>query len=636
MSNHTHLLTSTGRRLASLGLAAASSAIFLLAAGTASADTFTVTAGDASSLQSALGQAAAHANSGGPDVVSVPAGTYTGNFNYAGDAVDIEGAGPAATKLTAASTATFRLNAPASTVRGLSLENTQPGIVGYALALDKGGTVRDVELVATGNNVYGLKSSGNTAVTGARIVVGSADTGLVQASTGTMTISQTTIEGSGGSSSVGVAADAPGAIVQASRLRSRGVPRPLRAVFGGSLSVRDSLLVLPASVPATALEVGDNNNPTNFTSTLAAERVTVVGDPASSQTGALVFSNSAGDDFEISIHDSLLVGVKKPLQCFSSAGTGSATADWSSLPGADSSGGAGCTVARTNPVAGTAIFVDPAGGDYHQRYDSPLIDAGDPAPLTALDDLDGLPRPLGRVDLGTYEYQRRSPLVSVSATPAGATTGQDVTFVATASDPDPGDSPLAYSWSFDDGGTATGASATHAFATAGPHTATVTVIDPTGQSTSAASTVTVIDPTGQSTSAASTVTLTAPAGSAPVPDRTRPTITLRVKSRLSLTRALRRGIPATIGCSEGCTYKATVRLDPRTARRLHIARRVTLGKRTTSLTAAGRRTIRIKVARRARTALRNLASVKLLVRATATDPAGNTSPARARKTMLRP
>ena len=542
MSKHTHFFASAGRRLAPIGLAAALPAACLLAPATASADTFNVVAGDASSLQSALNQAASHANAGGPDVVSVPAGAYAGNFSYNGDPVVVEGVDRATTELTASTGTTFLLVAPQSTVRNLSIENTQSGVIGSALWLTKGGTVQDVELTATGNNVYGLRSVGDTAVMGARIVVGPDNTGLLQNGAGTMTISRATIEASGGSSSVGVRADAVGAAVQAARLRSLGVSRPLSATFGGSLTVRDSLLVLPAGAPATAFEVGDQNNLTNFTSNVAADRVTVIGDPAANQTGARVYANSAGDDFEVSIHDSLLRGVMHPLSCDSSAGKGRTTADWSSLPPTgDGSGGAGCTVARTNPVAGTPIFVDAPGGDYHQRYDSPLVDAGDPAPLTAIDDLDGLGRPVGRTDLGAYEYQ------------------------------------------------------------------------------------------GQSASPPTTVTI-APPGSAS--DRA-PTITLFVRSRLSLAKALRRGIPATVGCSVACGYRTSLLLDARTAKRLHISRRVASGQRTTNLTGVGRRTIRIKLARRARTALRNVASVKLTVRATATDRAGNTSASRTRRTTLR-
>ena len=407
----------------------------------------------------------------------------------------------------------------------------------------KGGTVRDVELIATGNNVYGLRSQADTAVMGARIVVGSqGDTGLHQGNGGTMTISRTTIEGSGGSGSAGVKADGSTAKVQASRLRSHGVPRPLVSSFGGSMTVRDSLLVLPVGVSATALEVGDHNNSANFASKLAADRVTIIGDPAANQSGARTFANSAGDDFEVRIHDSILSGITHPLNCDFKAGKGSVTADWSSLPATgDGSGGAGCTVARTNPVAGTPIFVDAPGGDYHQRHDSPLVDAGDPAPLTAIDDLDGLSRPVGRTDLGAYEYQR------------------------------------------------------------------------------------------QSVSSPTTVT-TAPPSS--VSDRT-PTISLFVRSRLSLAKALRRGIAATVGCSEACRYRTSLLLDARTAKRLHISRRVTSRQRTTNLTGVGRRTIRIKLARRARTALRNVARVKLIVRATATDLTGNTSASRTRRTTLR-
>ena len=212
-------------------------------------------------MQSALNQAASHANAGGPDVVSVPAGAYAGNFSYSGDPVQVEGVDQATTELTASTGTTFSLAAPDSTVRNLSIENTQSGVIGSALWVTKGGTVEDVELTATGNNVYGLRSVGDTAVVGARVVVGTDNTGLLQNGVGTMTISRTTVVDSGGSASVGVRADAKGAVVHASRLRSRGVSRPLVATFGSSLTVRDSLLVLPAGVPATAFEEGDQNNP---------------------------------------------------------------------------------------------------------------------------------------------------------------------------------------------------------------------------------------------------------------------------------------------------------------------------------------------------------------------------------------
>jgi hypothetical protein len=597
-------------------LVAALAMSLLLAPAAARADTFTVVAGDATSLQTALNDAAAHVNAAGPDVVSVPSGVYNGSFSYAGDPVDVEGAGQTTTTLTTTGTTTLEIDAPASAVSGLNIANTS-STYGFGLDLPQGGTVRDVELDPSGTNVIGLRSNGDTSVARARIVVSSTSTG-VRASGGAMTISETTVDGAAGSSR-GVVADSVGTTANVAGLRSLGVSFPLRAAFGGTLTVRDSLLVLPTGVSSTALEAGDSNNPSNFTATLNADRVTIVGDPATSQRGAFLYANSAGDDFAVDIHDSVISGVANPLGCYSIAGTGQTSADWSSLPATgDSSSGAGCATTRTNVVAGAPTFVDASGGDYHQRHDSPLIDAGDPAPFAPTEDLDGLARPVGRVDLGAYEYQRRPPLVSASATPAAAATTQDVTFTATASDPDPGDSLLTYAWSFDDGGTAIGPSANHAFASAGAHTGTVTVKDPSGLTAGAAATVTVTAPSSR-----------------PAPDLTTPRVTLLVKRRLSLAKALRRGIPATIGCSEACSYNATLLLDARTAKRLQLAGRVTVGKRSTALSAAGTRKLTIKFSRRARRALRHHGPLEIRVRASATDRSGNTGRARTGKTTLR-
>jgi Ca2+-binding RTX toxin-like protein len=140
-------------------------------------------------------------------------------------------------------------------------------------------------------------------------------------------------------------------------------------------------------------------------------------------------------------------------------------------------------------VTGTAIpddprFVDPGGGDYRLRSDSPLIDVSPMTPSGGVSttDLDGNPRVVGPgVDLGAYEYQRRAPTAAAaSAAPTTALTGEAITFTGSGSDPDHGDA-LTYSWSFSDGGSATGPSASHAFASPARHGAILTVTDPTGQ-----------------------------------------------------------------------------------------------------------------------------------------------------------
>jgi len=524
-------------------LVAALAMTMLLAPAAARADTFTVAAGDATSLQAALDQAAAHVNAAGADVVSVPAGTYSGSFSYAGDAVEIQGAGDKTTTLTSAGITTLELDAPGSAVSSLGIGNTS-GTYGFGLDLLQGGTVRDVELHASGNNVIGMRSLGDSSLTRARVVVSSTSTGVRVSGGASATISETRVEGAAGSSKA-VVSDGIGSMAKVARLRSLGVTLPLRALFGGALTVRDSLLVLPAGVFATALEAGDANNPSTHTATLGADRVTIVGDPAASQRGAFAYANSAGDDFNVSVHNSVISGVLNPLHCYAAAGTGRTTADWSSLPETgDSSTGAGCTAARTNAVASAPIFVDAAVGDYRQRHDSPLIDAGDPAPLAPIEDLDGLPRPVGPVDLGAFE---------------------DQTPVATLTEPTP------------------------ASDTALP----------------------------------------------PAPDLVPPTVTLVVKPRMSLAKALHRGIRARIACSEACGYTATVRISRRTAKRLRMTGAVTVGKQAASLSGAGTRQLTIRFTRRARKALRHRGSVKIQVGAIATDPAGNTGRAPRRAVTLR-
>src|SRR5262249_34950221 len=73
-------------------------------------------------------------------------------------------------------------------------------------------------------------------------------------------------------------------------------------------------------------------------------------------------------------------------------------------------------------------------------------------------------------------------------------------------------------WTFDDGFSATGEAVSHAFTTAGQHTGTVTVTDPTGLKATSTATVTVISPAP------------APNGSTAPVDRVAPVVTgLRLK-----------------------------------------------------------------------------------------------------------
>ena len=164
-------------------------------------------------------------------------------------------------------------------------------------------------------------------------------------------------------------------------------------------------------------------------------------------------------------------------------------------PSTSSVSGPGATI--TGPGADSInadpLFIDAAAGDYRIPFNSPAVNAGNPAVLGLLDsttDLAGQPRVVGgRRDIGALEYQHQPPIASIAQDLTSAITGQPVTFTGGgSSDPDPGDT-LSYSWSFDDGTNASTSTVHHAFANAGTHVVHLTVIDPTGLSASASASV---------------------------------------------------------------------------------------------------------------------------------------------------
>ncbi len=74
--------------------------------------------------------------------------------------------------------------------------------------------------------------------------------------------------------------------------------------------------------------------------------------------------------------------------------------------------------------------------------------------------------------------------------PYKAGVGAAITFSGTGSDPDSGDT-ITFSWTFGDGSSASGASASHAYAASGCYQATLTVADSHGASATSASPVTI-------------------------------------------------------------------------------------------------------------------------------------------------
>ena len=137
-------------------------------------------------------------------------------------------------------------------------------------------------------------------------------------------------------------------------------------------------------------------------------------------------------------------------------------------------------------------WIDPANLDYRLRFDSPLIDKGDPTPLIADQDpdVDGDPRVRdsdgdgsARIDIGAQEYQRLAPTAAFSA--GSALFGEATQLGATATDPD-GEGISSFAWAFGDGASAGGAQAAHQYPAPGSYPVTLTVQDASGLSTSVA------------------------------------------------------------------------------------------------------------------------------------------------------
>jgi hypothetical protein len=225
---------------------------------------------------------------------------------------------------------------------------------------------------------------------------------------------------------------------------------------------------------------------------LAASNVTLMG--SGNPTAGAVAQQTVAGVASLSVESSVVRGFANSFRATQSGGgSAGAIVSWSSwdTPPSQSGGASVMQGAGNLAPALDPRLVNAAAGDYRLRFDSPLVDAASPGPGVG-PDLAGLPRYVDgaapftgpRRDMGAFEYQRSVP-DAVAAGPGAGTVGESLAFAAQgSSDPDPGEA-LTYLWSFDDGTTATGVGATHAWSSPGPHTATLTATDPTGQSDSA-------------------------------------------------------------------------------------------------------------------------------------------------------
>jgi PKD domain len=311
----------------------------------------------------------------------------------------------------------------------------------------------------------------------------------------------------------------------AQRLRIAGVENAVE-LGGPGTSTIDGVLGVVSAAGAFGVDVGDQTNLTVRSGTFV--------NLSGTGTGWGAFTNTAAHTDQLTVLDSIQRGFSVPVTCSNVSNKGAPNItlgfDDVHLTGTESCPNGGTFDPGTANIDLDPLFVN-ATSDFHLRFGSPAIDTGGPscnAPCQA-SDLDGLTRPIdgdgngtATRDMGAFEYGHRAPSVTVAATAPTQLTGAAFGFTATGTDPD--EDPLTYAWTFDDGATATGAAVSHAFAAAGPHTATVTVTDPSGLTATGSATVVALAPP---LSPPPTTTTQPPP---PPPDKTPPTV-----SHLSLT-----------------------------------------------------------------------------------------------------
>jgi hypothetical protein len=324
------------------------------------------------------------------------------------------------------------------------------------------------------------------------------------------------------------------------------------------------------------------------------------------QAAHVVLSNSAlvggGPEFTQVVMQNGGTGTAR-LDADYSFYAGSDRIDQAPAPGANNVFGDG----GHNVIGTDAKLLDLARGDLRPRFDSPLLDVGDPAVAGGEPaiDLAGEPRTAnGRTDIGAFEYGRHAPTVLASASPRTVLVGVPVTFKVTTADPDPFEI-AAVTWAFDDGATAAGDLTTHAFATPGPHTATATATDPAGLSATAAASVTVNTPLSPAKAMAPSLRFR------------------RLKARKGIVR-----VP--LSCpviATDCAGTVELRLARKPKATGGAAKVVVLGRARYAIANGARKTIKVKLTRSARKRLRRARhglNVKVLARPKGAAPKSRT------------
>jgi PKD repeat protein len=465
-------------------------------------------------LQQALTDAKNHSGADrvliGPGLYSAPAG-----FNYVDGAVantvDIEGVGSTQPTITLTGTAgqdkALTLSQPGSTVSNLHLDvPDNPNFSLFGLGMSNA-SAHDLTITTpdpstqlqTGAQVSGGTISHSTITAQINFGIG------VDARNGATVEDNTILAGRG--------VETFGTNIQISRNKISSNFKGLSIQGGTGINVDNNLVDVRGGKGTASYGMYVSTTPSTLTGTINASQLTIR-NGNSNTIGVQEESGNSNAAITINLTDSIIrdVGHSTVLTAPPASGTFALNADhddYDTSTDLPASLVPGQTRNETNILANVdPLFLNPVSGvngitgDYRLANNSPVIDAGDSASLgTGETDLRGLSRIVAGLapyttpvrDLGAYEYQHAAPTAVATAAPGAATTGQTINFDGSGSSDLDGGS-LTYAWSFDDGGTATGAAVTHAFASAGSHTGTLTVTDDTGLTGTAIATATVTTP----------------------------------------------------------------------------------------------------------------------------------------------
>jgi hypothetical protein len=455
--------------------------------------------GQQPSLQAALDAALAAT---GPDTVRLPAGTVQGPGAYdtanPDNVVDVVGAGREATVVTSSATGYIFDIRRAGVVSDLTVKQPNPPVAGQF------GTL----IVGTAERVGFVSVDSGATVNGTARHVFATGPSYLQISG---TIEDSELEGSTLSTGTG------DTIVR--RVRSEG-PSPISGQ-NRSLVVSSSLFI---STSPTGAIAGFSPSPVpNSHANVVFSNVTLVGAGGPGCVGFAVSGDNIympPDDFAVenaTLANSIVRGCATSVQRDSGGGNRSANltifdSDLDLSLTAVSQSGSGTLTAGPGDgnVNADPLFLGLPGFAQALRFGSPAIDHGLTnllSPQESATDLYGNPRVVdgdgdgtATRDMGAFEYQRRPPVVGAAAAPTRTGVRKRIAFSGSATESDPGESVAGYAWTFDDGATATGSTATHAFSKPGRHTATLTATDSAGVAGTATVTVNVSGPSVRSIS----------------------------------------------------------------------------------------------------------------------------------------